>query len=113
MRTGGKITVVVLGTAIVVAIGVSVRRTMVVSRTHWCDNQMSVIDGAKSQYAAAHGQTNGDLVTPEQTAPYIKDGVQVILHGCPSGGQYDIGKVGDFPRCSIHGTWRWGLIYRY
>jgi hypothetical protein len=98
---------------VVMTLAVLAWRTMATkAHTLQCDNQMCQIDGGKTQHGVANpGLKNGDVVTPDQISPYIKGGWRDLR--CPSGGQYTIGKYGETPRCSVHGTPRSGLIYKY
>jgi competence protein ComGC len=63
-----------------------------------CINNLRQIDGAKQEWALEHHATNGDIVTMNQLTNYLLRGV---MPKCPSGGTYTIGKIGQFPICSI------------
>lgn len=71
-----------------------------------CIHSLTVIDGTKRQWALDHDADSN-------TVPALKD---LIVCGvpldspyackyahCPSGGKYTIGRVDDFPICSVHG----------
>jgi hypothetical protein len=65
-----------------------------------CMNNLIQILGAKDQWALDHKITTNDTPTWEDLKPYIGRGDGKILK-CPQGGVYTIGKVGEYPTCSI------------
>ena len=73
-----------------------------VTASNACINNLRQIDAAKNQWGLENGKTNG-IVTEADIKPYFKNG---NLPKCPEGGKYDIGQVGEDPRCSI-GTSVW------
>ena len=58
------------------------------------------IDGVKYQWALEKRNPTGTPVTEAGIVPCLKGGV---LPKCQTGGKYTIGKVGEFPTCSIAG----------
>jgi len=69
-----------------------------------CINNLRQIDGAKNEWALLNHKTNGEEVTETDIKPYILlDRAGKIPH-CPVGGNYNIGRVGDTPTCSLGAT---------
>jgi hypothetical protein len=68
-----------------------------------CINNMRQIDAAINQWALENTKTNGTVVTENDIKPYIKLNSKSNVPGCPSGGKYIYGKVGDIPQitCSL------------
>jgi len=66
-----------------------------------CINNLRQIDGAKQEWALENGKTNGVICTVEDIKPYIKLNAKGDIPGCPQGGIYTIGKVGEPPTCSL------------
>jgi len=64
-----------------------------------CINQLRQIEGAKQQWALENTQPATITPTPEQIAPYLKDG----LPSCPAGGTYTLKSVGEPPTCNQPG----------
>jgi len=69
-----------------------------------CISNMCFIDSGKEQYALEHGLTNGSVVTREQIAEYINGGWQHFDCFSAGGDKYIIGKIGEEPRCPVHGS---------
>ena len=69
-----------------------------------CISNMCLIDAAKEQYAIAHGLTKGNVVTRDQVAEYIKGGWQNFDCFAAGGDKYDLGVVGEDPKCPVHGS---------
>ena len=65
-----------------------------------CMNNLIQILGAKDQWELDHKQTTNDIPTWDDLKPYLGRGDGKILK-CPQGGTYTIGKVGEYPACSI------------
>lgn len=65
-----------------------------------CINNLRQIDAAKQQWAVEHNKQVNSVPTPEEIAPYLKNGV---MPACPAGGVYTINAVGQPPACSIPG----------
>lgn len=66
-----------------------------------CWGKLAIIAGAKDQWALNTGATSGAPVTAENILPYLGRG---ILTCHVAGASYIIGKVGEEPRCTVHGT---------
>jgi hypothetical protein len=68
-----------------------------------CINNLRQIDTAINEWARENGKTNGTVVTENDIKPYIKLNSKSNVPGCPSGGKYIYGKVGDIPQitCSL------------
>jgi hypothetical protein len=64
-----------------------------------CFNQLKQIDGLKELWATLDKRADGDTPSESQLGAYFKDG----MPGCPGGGVYTIGAVGNQASCSIHG----------
>jgi type II secretory pathway pseudopilin PulG len=72
------------------------------SLTNACINNLRQIDAAENQFAFEHHLTNGDAINfPNDLTPYIKLNRAGKIPGCPQGGIYHIGKVGETPTCSL------------
>lgn len=70
-----------------------------------CFNNMRQFDSAKYSYAMAYNLCEGTVLTDSQVQEignYIKNGWK--KNKCPSGGKYSIGTIGQYPKCSIHGS---------
>jgi RNA polymerase sigma factor (sigma-70 family) len=68
-----------------------------------CINNLRLIDAAKMQWALDHDEENANAPTMEDLRPYLGRGAKGELPGCPGGGVYTIGKVGEKPTCNIPG----------
>jgi hypothetical protein len=68
-----------------------------------CVNQLRLVDQAINQWALANGKTNGTVVTWSDIKPYLRLDATGNFQGCPAGGKYTLGKVGDVPQvtCSL------------
>jgi len=79
------------------------RRT---SPANACINNLRQIDGAINQWALENNKTNGTPVTENDFKNYIKLNSAGNVPGCPAGGKYKFGKVGDVPQvtCSLGTT---------
>ena len=64
-----------------------------------CHAQLKQIDGSKEMWATQEKRADGDTPSESQLGAYFKDG----MPGCPGGGVYTIGAVGNQASCSIHG----------
>jgi hypothetical protein len=69
-----------------------------------CLNNLRLIDSAKQQWALEQGKNADDSPTWDEMRPYVGRGSKGVLPECPSHGVYTLGRVGEKPRCSIHGT---------
>ena len=73
-------------------------------RADVCISNLMQIEGAKDQYAYENNLPKGTPVTAEALLKYFKPGLRVewlTTNGCPAGGVYTIGPVGERPRCSM------------
>ena len=68
-----------------------------------CVNNLRQIDGAISEWAVENKKTIGTPVAWGDIKPYIKLDSAGNIRGCPDGGTYKLGKVGDIPQvtCSL------------
>ncbi|HTB84885.1 MAG TPA: hypothetical protein VK742_14605 [Candidatus Sulfotelmatobacter sp.] len=70
-----------------------------------CISQLRFIDAAAQQFALEHSFTNGAPINfPDDLTPYIKLNNVGKIPPCPSGGIYQISKVGEKPTCSLGTT---------
>jgi len=63
-----------------------------------CIRNLRQIDAAKLQWAVDKAKSATDVPTPEDLAPYFRDG---NFPACPDGGTYAINAVGELPTCTI------------
>jgi hypothetical protein len=70
------------------------------SQANTCINYLSQINSAKYEWASDHHAKPGDVVTTNDLLPYLLGGVPK----CPAGGTYSIGKIGEYPTCSLGTT---------
>ena len=76
------------------------------SQQNACINNLRQIDAAINQWAMETGQSNGNSVGGIDTvSAYIKLNSNSSVPGCPAGGTYSVGNVGDNPQvtCSLSG----------
>src|SRR5215204_4997677 len=65
-----------------------------------CWSKLVYIGAAKDQWAAETSATSGAPVTVEIILPYLRS-----MPTCHvAGATYIIGKIGEEPRCTVHGT---------
>ncbi len=64
-----------------------------------CVNNLRQLDGAKDQWRLQNHKTTNDVATWQDLLPYLRQ-----KPGCPQGGTYILGRVGEPPRCSLGGT---------
>jgi len=69
-----------------------------------CVNNLRQIETAKEKWAAANGKTDGAIVTEDNIKSYLKLNLNENFPGCPSGGKYSVGKIGENPTCSLGTT---------
>lgn len=72
-----------------------------------CTASQFIVDNAIAQFASKHNLTNGSSVEPIDLLPYFPSFFttnRLIWHMCPAGGKFSLGKVGEPPVCSIHGS---------
>jgi hypothetical protein len=73
-----------------------------VSSAHPCVNTLRQIEAASQQFALENKLTNGAPIRfPEDLTNYIKLNSLGKIPPCPSGGTYQISKVGEPPTCSL------------
>jgi hypothetical protein len=65
-----------------------------------CWNKLMNIASAKDQWALEKGAKSGAPVTVDDILPYL--GSMPTCH--VAGATYIIGKIGEEPRCTVHGT---------
>ena len=75
----------------------------VISNSNVCINNLRTIDAAKFSWAAERFKTNGAEVLWDDILPYMNRGTGGKIPQCPNAGPYEIGKVGEKPRCSVGG----------
>jgi hypothetical protein len=89
-------------TAIAMPRPIGPRRSSPAWNANACINNLRQIDAAANQFALEHHLTNGDAINfPNDLTPYIKLNNEGKIPGCPQGGIYHIGKVGETPACSL------------
>jgi hypothetical protein len=69
-----------------------------------CINALRMIDGAKIEWAIEHNAGTNIVPTLNDLRPYIRlvgDRDDLGWLKCPEGGTYTIGRIGEFPQCSI------------
>ena len=65
-----------------------------------CWGKLMNIDSAKARWAIDTGSTSGTPVTVENLTPYLRS-----MPACHvAGAIYILGKVGEEPKCTAHGT---------
>jgi hypothetical protein len=88
--------------AFVVAISIPNRVGSFQSKSNACINNLRQIDAAANQFALEHHLTNGSPINfPDDLTPYIKLNSAGKIPGCPAGGIYHLGKVGENPTCTL------------
>jgi len=81
-------------------------RARATSQANACINNLRQIDGAINEWALESGKTTGNPVGAVSTvSAYIKLNASNSVPGCPAGGTYTVGNVGDTPQvsCSLSG----------
>jgi len=79
-------------------------RARATSQQNACINNLRQIDGAINEWALETGQSNQAVVGDVSTvSAYIKLNSINSVPGCPAGGTYTVGNVGDNPQvtCSL------------
>ena len=74
------------------------------SQQNACINNLRQIDAAINEWALETGQSNGNSVGGITTvSAYIKLNASSSVPGCPAGGTYSVGSIGDIPQvtCSL------------
>src|SRR3954471_18655622 len=73
------------------------------SQQNACINNLRQIDGAINEWALETGQANGATVSGvDVVSAYIKLNGSSSVPGCPAGGTYATGNVGDLPQVSCN-----------
>ena len=73
------------------------------SQANACINNMRQIDAAVNEWALETHQTTGASVTfPDNLVPYIKLNSVNSIPGCPAGGSYTVGTVGQVPQVTCN-----------
>jgi hypothetical protein len=75
------------------------KHDMPTARKYACINNLRQIEGAKMQWALENRARPGDFVTLTNLESYVKYG----WPSCPGGGIYTIGRIGEYPTCSVPG----------
>jgi hypothetical protein len=75
----------------------------VIPPSNTCINNLSVLDGAKQQWALEEHKTTNDSPTMAEISRYMPTGCARAVPVCPAGGVYTLGRACDNPRCSIKG----------
>jgi hypothetical protein len=70
-----------------------------------CMNNQSIIATAIHSAALENNWTEGEPIVIDKVTAFLRDGQ---LPQCHAGGQYVIGKVGEWPRCTVHGELKMG-----
>jgi prepilin-type N-terminal cleavage/methylation domain-containing protein len=73
------------------------------SQQNACINNMRQLNAAINEWALEAGQTTGSSVNNNNLTPYIQLNANSSLPGCPAGGTYTLGAVGNLPQvtCSL------------
>lgn len=107
-RTKGLLASYVTGQGNVAQLGMvagiampAMHRARTTARHAVCRNNLRMIDVAKEQWAMENNKVKGDAVSRQDLKPYVHDEEKAFA--CPQGGQYEIGPVGEKPRCTVHG----------
>ena len=82
-----------------IAGGFWLHRTRNVSAAQPCLGNLRQLEGAKEQWATDNSATSGAEIAFDDILPYLKK-----MPNCNKNGTYSLGKIGEEPRCSIHGT---------
>jgi hypothetical protein len=92
---------VIVVVAMVAAVGVySLYRNARVKSAQPCWNKLRNIEAAKEKWVIETHALPGDPVTLSNILPYLS--VAPTCH--VAGASYIIGKVGEDPKCTVHGT---------
>ena len=97
-----KLTLFVIVLALVAAAGRYVYRARRVKAAQPCWGNLVQLEAAKDQWAIENGAAPGSTVTISNVLPYIK-GSQMPKCNVDTG-TYTIGRVGEDPKCTVHGT---------
>jgi len=95
------IVVAIIGLLAAIAIPNFVR-ARATSQANACINNLRQIDAAAQQYALENGKKTGDTFNyPADLSIYIKLNANNSVPGCPAGGTYTEGTVGNSPTCDL------------
>lgn len=96
------ITIAIIGIVLAIASSAWMRQRHI-SRQRACQENLSKIDGAKSQWAMETNQTAN--TTPEWSDLASDDHMGYLRNRprCPSGGQYTLNTVSEFAQCTVTG----------
>jgi hypothetical protein len=64
-----------------------------------CLNNLKQLNEAKQQWTLEYHKTTNDIPTMEDINPFLS-----MKPFCPEGGTYNLGRVGESPKCSIGGA---------
>ena len=70
------------------------------SQQNACINNLRQISAAVNQWSLETGQTTGATVAMTSLTPYIQLNANSSIPGCPAGGTYTLGLVGNLPQVS-------------
>ena len=73
------------------------------SQQNACINNMRQITAAINEWALEAGQSTGASVNNNDLTPYIQLNANSSIPGCPAGGTYTLGAIGNLPQvtCSL------------
>ena len=73
------------------------------SQQNACINNMRQITAAINEWALEAGQSTGASVNNNDLTPYIQLNSNSSIPGCPAGGTYTLGAIGNLPQvtCSL------------
>ena len=73
------------------------------SQQNACINNMRQISAAVNEWSLEAGQATGAAVANTELTPYIQLNSNSSIPGCPAGGTYTVGIVGNLPQvtCSL------------
>jgi prepilin-type N-terminal cleavage/methylation domain-containing protein len=73
------------------------------SQQNACINNMRQLTAAVNEWALESGQQTGATVSNNNLTPYIQLNANSSIPGCPAGGTYTLGAVGNLPQvtCSL------------
>ncbi len=92
--------VVLFSAALAAAILPALARARSTPAINTCINNLRLLDGAKRQWELEHHRsTNEPPLAVADLRAYLE---QTLL--CPQGGTYNVGRVGESPKCSLGGT---------
>ena len=88
--------------AVVLAVGI---QSFLIARSEKasapCINLLRQIVAAKDQWALEKGKKTNDVPSWDDIRPYFPSVWTNTIPVCPDGGTYTIGRIGEFPTCSI------------